>query len=79
MATGKERLQSSIYLETTVNEQLRLLPSEDRTVKHAMVTAVKVASPETSVKEAVRMMKEFAVPAIVLYEGKPADRGTQRP
>ena len=69
MATGKERLQSSIYLETTVNEQLRLLPGEDRPVKHAMVTAVKVASPQTSLKEAVRMMKEFAVPAIVLYEG----------
>ena len=69
VATSKERLQSSIYLETTVNEQLGLLPGEDRAVKHAMVTAVKVASPQTSVKDAVRMMKEFAVPVIVVYEG----------
>ena len=35
-------------------------PNSDRAVKHAMVTAVKVASPQTSVKDAVRMMIEFA-------------------
>jgi CBS domain-containing protein len=69
MALGQERLQSSIYLETTVNEQLGLLPGEARAVKHAMTSAVTVASPQTSVKDATTMMKELDVPVIVVYDG----------
>lgn len=64
------RAQSSIYLESTIDEQLGLLPGEARRVKNAMISAVTVASPQTSLKEAVSFMKDLNVSVIVVYDGK---------
>ena len=73
-ATGPKappvRPQSSLYLESTLDEQLGLLPGEARKVKHAMTTAVTVASPQTSLKDAAAIMKQLDVPVIVVYDGK---------
>lgn len=64
------RNTSSLYLESTLHEQLGLLPGEARTVKSAMTTAVTVASPKTSLQEAISMMSSLDVPVIVVYDGR---------
>src|SRR5688572_17555732 len=65
-----ERLQPSIYLETTANEGLGLLPGEDRAAKRAMVRDVAVAFQRgTGVKEAVWVVKDLGVPVIVVFDG----------
>mgnify|MGYP002402895218 CR=1 FL=1 len=64
------RIASSLYLESTLHEQLGLLPGEARTVKSAMTTAVTVASPKTSLQEAISMMSSLDVPVIVVYDGR---------
>ncbi|MDR4478976.1 MAG: CBS domain-containing protein [Nitrospira sp.] len=63
------RARSSVYLESTTDEQLGLLPGEARNVKHAMSSAVTVASPQTSLKEAASLMTALNVPVIVVYDG----------
>lgn len=64
------RDRSSVYLESTLDEQLGLLPGEARTVKSAMSSTVTVASPKTSLKEAMSMMTSLNVPVIVVYDGR---------
>ena len=64
------RDRSNVYLESTLNEQLGLLPGEARTVKSAMSSAVTVASPKTSLQEAISMMTSLDVPVIVVYDGR---------
>ena len=64
------RGRSSIYLESTLDEQLGLLPGEARKVKSAMSSAVTVASPRTSLQEATSMMTSLNVPVIVVYDGR---------
>lgn len=66
---SNERLQPSIYLESTVNEQLGLLPGEARLVKDVMSSALTVASPQTSLREATDLIKNLGVPVIVVYDG----------
>ncbi len=65
-----KRSRSSIFLESTLNEQLGLLPGEARKVKSAMSSAVTVASPKTSLQEAISMMTSLDVPVIVVYDGR---------
>lgn len=64
------RDRSSLYLESTLDEQLGLLPGEARKVKSAMSSAVTVASPKTSLKEAMSMMTSLNVPVVVVYDGR---------
>ena len=64
------RDRSSVYLESTLDEQLGLLPGEARKVKSAMSSAVTVASPRTSLKEAMSMMTSLNVPVVVVYDGR---------
>ena len=64
------RDRSSLYLESTLDEQLGLLPGEARKVKSAMSSAVTVASPRTSLKEAMSMMTSLNVPVVVVYDGR---------
>ncbi|MCS6288768.1 MAG: CBS domain-containing protein [Nitrospira sp.] len=64
------RDRSSLYLESTRDEQLGLLPGEARKVKSAMSSAVTVASPKTSLQEAIWMMTSLNVPVIVVYDGR---------
>ena len=64
------RDRSSLYLESTLDEQLGLLPGEARKVKSAMSFAVTVASPKTSLKEAMSMMTSLNVPVVVVYDGR---------
>jgi CBS domain-containing protein len=68
-AVGDTRLQPSIYLESTVSEQLGWLPGEERLVKDVMSSALTVASPQTSVREATTLMKDLGVPVIIVYDG----------
>ena len=64
------RDRSSLYLESTLDEQLGLLPGEARKVKSAMSSAVTVASPRTSLKEAMSMMTSLNVPVVVVDDGR---------
>ena len=64
------RGRCSVYLESTLDEQLGLLPGEARKVKSAMSSAVTVASPKTSLKEAISMMTSLNVSVIVVYDGR---------
>lgn len=65
-----KRSRSSVFLESTLDEQLGLLPGESRKVKSAMSSAVTVASPRTSLQEAISMMTSLNVPVIVVYDGR---------
>jgi len=65
-----KRSRSSVFLESTLDEQLGLLPGEARKVKSAMSSAVTVASPRTSLQEAISMMTSLNVPVIVVYDGR---------
>ena len=63
---SNRRLQPSIYLESTLDEQQGLLPGEACRVKDLMISSVTVASPQTSLKETTALMKDLGVPVIVV-------------
>lgn len=58
-----------IYLESTRNEQMSLLPGEVKQVKDVMTTKVTTATPRTSLAEAAGLMKKLDVPVVVVFDG----------
>lgn len=63
------RKRSGIYLESTEDEQLGVLPHQCTRVKEAMSRSVSVVSPWNKIREAVRLMKSLDVGALVVYNG----------
>lgn len=69
VATQATRPAAGIYLESTRNEQLSLLPGDVTQVKDVMTTQVTTATPRTSLAEAAGLMKNLNVPVVVVFEG----------
>ena len=63
------RKRSGIYLESTEDEQLGILPHEYTRVKDAMSRSVPVVTPLTEIREAVRLMKSLDVGAVIVCNG----------
>ncbi|HSL03467.1 MAG TPA: CBS domain-containing protein [Nitrospiraceae bacterium] len=68
MKTGG-RKRSGIYLESTEDEQLGVLPHECTRVKDAMSRSVSVVTPLTEIAEAVQLMKSLDIGALVVCNG----------
>ncbi len=68
--TGLLRPRTSLYMESRIDEQLGLLPGEVRRVKTVMSSALTVASPDTSLEDALALMAAMNVPVMVVYEGR---------
>lgn len=64
------RKRSGINLESTEAEQLGVLPHECTRVKDAMSRSVSTVTPSTEVREAVRLMKEIDVEALLVCDGR---------
>jgi len=64
---GRER--SGIYLESTEDEQLGVLPHECTRVKDAMSRSVTVVTPLTEIAEAVRLMRWLDVGVLLVCNG----------
>ena len=62
--------RGSLYMESRIDEQLGILPEEARTVRSVMCSALTVVSPDTSLEDAVSVMKAMNVPVLVVYEGR---------
>ena len=69
VATEAFRPAAGIYLESTRNEQLSLLPGDVKQVKDVMTTNVTTATPRTSLGEAAGLMKKLDVPVVVVFDG----------
>lgn len=67
---GLMRPRGSLYMESRIDEQLGILPEEARKVRSVMCSALTVVSPDTSLEEAVSVMKAMNVPVLVVYEGR---------
>lgn len=63
------RKRSGIYLESTEDEQLGVLPHQCICVKEAMSRSVPVVTPWTKISEAVRLMKSLDVGALIVCNG----------
>jgi hypothetical protein len=63
------RKRSGIYLESTEDEQLGVLPHECARVKDAMSRSVSVVTPLTEIAEAVRLMRLLDVGALLVCNG----------
>lgn len=63
------RPAAGIYLESTRNEQMSLLPGDVKQVKGVMTTNVTTATPRTSLGEAAGLMKKLDVPVVVVFDG----------
>ena len=66
-AAGRER--SGIYLESTEDEQLGVLPHQCTRGKDAMTRSVSVVTPLTEIAEAVQLMKSLDVGALLVCNG----------
>jgi hypothetical protein len=66
-AGGRER--SGIYLESTEDEQLGVLPHQCIRVKDAMTRSVSVVTPLTEIAEAVQLMKSLDIGALLVCNG----------
>jgi predicted transcriptional regulator len=66
-AGGRER--SGIYLESTEDEQLGVLPHQCTRVKDAMTRSVSVVTPLTEIAEAVQLMKSLDIGALLVCNG----------
>ena len=64
---GRER--SGIYLESTEDEQLGVLPHECTRVKDAMSRSVCVVTPLTEISEATRLMRLLDVGVLLVCNG----------
>ena len=67
---GLLRSRGSLYMESRIDEQLGILPEEARRVRSVMCSALTVVSPDTSLGEAVSVMRAMNVPVLVVYEGR---------
>ncbi|MDL1888274.1 CBS domain-containing protein [Nitrospirales bacterium NOB] len=67
--TATPRRVAGLYLESTKEEELGLLPGEAKQVREAMSTRVTIASPGTSLKDAAGLMNKLDVPVLVVYDG----------
>ena len=67
--TEATRPAAGIYLESTRNEQMSLLPGDVKQVKDVMTTNVTTATPRTSLEEAAGLMKKLDVPVVVVFDG----------
>ncbi|MEP6934349.1 MAG: hypothetical protein ABI988_10465 [Nitrospirota bacterium] len=65
----RERKRSGIYLESTEDEQLGVLPHQCTRVKEAMSRSVSVGTPLAEIGEAVRLMRTFDVSALLSCNG----------
>lgn len=63
------RPAAGIYMESTRNERLSLLPSDATQVKEVMTSKVTTATPRTSLTEAAGLMKKLDVPVVLVYDG----------
>jgi CBS domain protein len=63
------RKRSGIYLESTEDEQLGVLPHQCTRVKDAMSRSVSVVTPRAEIREAVRLMKSLDVGALIVCNG----------
>ena len=63
------RKRSGIYLESTEDEQLGVLPHECIRVKDAMSRSVSVVTPLTEIAEAVQLMKSLDIGVLVVCNG----------
>ncbi len=63
------RPAAGIYMESTRNERLSLLPSDATQVKDVMTSKVTTATPRTSLTEAAGLMKKLDVPVVLVYDG----------
>lgn len=68
-ATEAPRPAAGIYLESTRNEQMSLLPGEVKQVKDVMTTKVTTATPRASLAEVAGLMKKLDVPVVVVFDG----------
>ena len=63
------RKRSGIYLESTEDEQLGVLPHECTRVKDAMSRSVSVVTPLTEIAEAVQLMKSLEIGVLLVCNG----------
>jgi len=63
------RKRSGIYLESTEDEQLGVLPHQCTCVKDAMSRSVSIVTPLTEIREAVRLMKALDVDSLIVCNG----------
>ena len=68
-ARTEGRKRSGIYLESTEDEQLGVLPHECIRVKDAMSRSMSVVTPLTEIAEAVQLMKSLDIGALVVCNG----------
>lgn len=59
---------SGLYMESTRDERLGVLPGEDRLVRDVMSLEVVTISPSHSLKDAARLMRDRQVPALIVTE-----------
>ena len=63
------RKRSGLYLESTEDEQLGVLPHQCTRVKDAMSQSLSVITPLTEIRDAVRLMKSLDVGALIVCNG----------
>ncbi len=66
MSRGPSRPPAGLYLESTPDERYGVLPGEDRLVRDVMRPTVRTIDPRASLQEAARMIRDHAVPALIV-------------